>query len=379
MHSVIKRAISKGPFKKLFPGAGMGRWVGLFADQIAMPKLLAKATAGHKQTESFGNLTGPGGDLGRFKSVGFNQGTRREGSNNVTLATGFQKQAAKPVQTQELSGAAPALPQSQDALSRRNLSLLQRKSLDSTEYEDPKDDLVSFERKSKPTDYEFEALAGARSINITMGSGTRDSSWDRSSLSSRLKMNKIARELGKTIKKDGMANVPGVTIHSGWRSTARQRAAMLKMTSVDVYNKVSEGPHKGQNYRHAIEGSAALTPEQIKSRPIGPKSSKEDKRLRTSAVDHILKRLESKHQGSEGNAFDFSYPGMPGVWKNKGVETKKATDLRARLKKITPNANVVLEPIPKAHVHMAFDKPKKKSILSKVKHKRKSTPPKRNK
>jgi len=34
-------------------------------------------------------------------------------------------------------------------------------------------------------------------------------------------MNKIARELGKTIKKDGMANVPGVTIHSGWRSTAR--------------------------------------------------------------------------------------------------------------------------------------------------------------
>jgi len=68
---------------------------------------------------------------------------------------------------------------------------------------------------------------------------------------------------------------------------------------------------------------------------------------------------------------------MPGVWKKEGVETKKATDLRARLKKITPNANVVLEPIPKAHVHMAFAKPKKKSILSKVKPRIKPTPPKK--
>jgi hypothetical protein len=219
-----------------------------------------------------------------------------------------------------------------------------------------------------PTDYEYDALSGTRSSNITMGSGTRASSWDRSSLSSRLKMNKIARDLGKTIKKDGMANVPGVTIHSGWRSTATQKAAMLDMPSVGVYKKVSKGPHKGQNYRHAIGGSAALTPEQIKS---APRSGE-----RISAVDHILKRLKSKHQGAEGNAFDFSYPGMPGVWKKKGVETKDATDLRARLKKITPNANVVLE---KGHVHMAFDKPKKKSILSKVKLVRKPTPSKRDK
>jgi len=226
----------------------------------------------------------------------------------------------------------------------------------STGYEKPDDNLVSFEEdkpKSKHTDYEFDALSGTRSSNITMGSGTRASSWDRSSHSARLKMNKIARELGKTIKKDGMATVPGVTIHSGWRSTATQKAAMLDMASIGVYKKVSKGPHKGQNYRDAIGGSAALTSKQIKS---APGSNPE----RTSAVDHILKRLKSKHQGAEGNAFDFSYPGMPGAWKKKGVETKKATDLRARLKKITPNANVVLEPIPKAHVHMAFDKPKKK-------------------
>jgi hypothetical protein len=131
MHSVLKLATSKGLFKKLKLGTLGGIAIGGVMGQLVMPKLLAKATAGHKL----------------------------EGSNNVTLATGFQKQVAKPVQTQELSGAAPALPQSQDALSRRNLSLLQRKSLDSTEYEDPKDDLVSFEsviksasprRKPKP-------------------------------------------------------------------------------------------------------------------------------------------------------------------------------------------------------------------------------------
>ena len=118
MHSAIKLATSKGLFKKLKLGTLGGIAIGGVMGQLVMPKLLAKASAKHKL----------------------------EGSNNVTLATGFQKQVAKPVQTQELSGAAPALPQSQDALSRRNLSLLQRKSLDSTEYEDPKDDLVSFER-----------------------------------------------------------------------------------------------------------------------------------------------------------------------------------------------------------------------------------------
>jgi hypothetical protein len=79
-----------------------------------------------------------------------------EGSNNVTLATEFQQ----PIQIKESPSqtqlpVTSALPQSR-AAARRNLSLLQRKSLDSPEYEKPDDDLVSFERKDKPTDYESE-------------------------------------------------------------------------------------------------------------------------------------------------------------------------------------------------------------------------------
>ena len=99
----------------------------------------------------------------------------------------------------------------------------------------------------------------------------------------------------------------------------------------------------------------ALTPKQIKSGPIGPKSSGEDKRLRTSAVDHILKRLKSLHK--TGEAVDFSYKGMPGSWKKNGVETKAATDLRVRLGKRFPNSKVTLE---EGHVHIGFVKKKSK-------------------
>jgi GH24 family phage-related lysozyme (muramidase) len=86
-----------------------------------------------------------------------------EGSNNVTLATEFQQPIQikeSPSQTQ--SPATSALPQSRTA-SRRNLSLLQRKSLDSTEYEKPDNDLVSFEHKGDHLDYEYDA---SRSLNI---------------------------------------------------------------------------------------------------------------------------------------------------------------------------------------------------------------------
>jgi len=129
MHQAIKLASDRGLIQKLKKnfGSGLGRAALGFMMPQLFEKIIAKATAAHKP----------------------------EGSNNVTLSTKFQKQTnqtAKPVQTQAFASqpqppATPTLPQSQDALSRRNLSILQRKSLDSTEYEDPNDNLVSFKRK----------------------------------------------------------------------------------------------------------------------------------------------------------------------------------------------------------------------------------------
>jgi hypothetical protein len=85
-----------------------------------------------------------------------------EGSNNVTLATEFQQ----PIQIKESPSqtqlpVTSALPQSR-TVERRNLSLLQRKSLDTTEYEKPDDDLVSFERKSAYPQIGVEELEPAQ-------------------------------------------------------------------------------------------------------------------------------------------------------------------------------------------------------------------------
>jgi hypothetical protein len=294
MHSAIKLAANKGLFKKLKLGGILGgRVMGPLIDQIIMPKLLAKASAKHKL----------------------------EGSNNVTLATGFQKQTVKPVQTQELSRAVPALPQSQDAMSRRNLSLLQRKSLDSTEYEDPKDDLVSFERKS-----------------VIKSASPRRKPKPQIKMAEGIIMDKLTDSTKEATSRLSRAFEGGITVHSTQRDDKAQRKAMLEMPSVDVYHP---------KYRKPFPGGKALTPEQIKSAPGSPK--------RISAVDHILKRLKSLHK--TGEAVDFSYRGMPGSWKKNGVETEAATDLRVKLGKRFPNSKVTLE---KGHVHIGFVKKKSK-------------------
>jgi hypothetical protein len=231
-------------------------------------------------------------------------------------------------------------------------------------YSNPNANLVAFEsiiKSASPPPNPW-----AKSKNITIGSGARTESWDKSSRPARIEMNKIARLLGKTTNPDGSTNVPRKTLHSGYRSNARQKAAMLKIANVGVYNKkyfrALTGVKKGP-------GSKALTPEQIKSRPIGPKSSKEDKRLRTSAVDRILKTLTSPH--TEGRGWDFSYEGMtgdkyPGTWKKpSGEETEAALKVRAQIEQISPGANVVLDEKPTLHIHVGVPKIKEKSLKNK--------------
>jgi hypothetical protein len=327
----MERAISKGLLKKLGPRSGMGSLAaGYIIDKIAAPKLLAKATAKHKL----------------------------EGSNNVTLATEFQQPSQikeSPSQTQ--LPATSALPQSR-AAARRNLSLLQRKSLDSPEYEKPDDDLVSFERKDKPTDYEYEAAPWkgtkkhyvtadrpneviTRSSNIKMGSDTRDSSWGGLSADAKLRANKLAKEF------------KGITVHSGHRTVEEGDKAMLGS--------------KGNLSKYRLRHKAKLTPAQLKA---GPGTLDKPSPHRESGIKALRKAgLKSIHEdpksGRGSRAVDFSYEGMPGSWKeNKGTkdkpnwkETQVAIDLRARLKQTNPGAKITLEP---GHVHMAFAKPKKK-------------------
>jgi len=207
-------------------------------------------------------------------------------------------------------------------------------------YSNPDDDLVSFERNPP----KFQLAPRKPKPQIKMAEG--------------IVMDKLTDPTKEATSRLSRAFKGGITIHSTQRDDKAQRKAMLGMPSVGVYNIVSTpGQFQGQSYRAAIKGdkdSKALTSEQIKSRPIGPKSSKEDKRLRTSAVDHILRRLKSLHK--TGEAVDFSYEGMPGSWKKNGVETKAATDLRVKLGKRFPNSKVTLE---EGHVHMGFGKRKK--------------------
>jgi len=154
----------------------------------------------------------------------------------------------------------------------------------------------------------------------------------------------LAIETSKKLKVKGK-----MIIHSAFRSEGQSKEAMQKVGSLKIYRK---------------KWRDALTPKQLSSEPIGPKSSKEDKKLRTSAVQAMWDAgFRSQHGSSTGvgSAFDISYKGMtgkkyPGKWKTpSGQETKAARAVKAKLK--TPKAKVILEHKP-LHIHMESKKRK---------------------
>jgi len=160
------------------------------------------------------------------------------------------------------------------------------------------------------------------------------------------------------------------TIHSGYRSEDQSKEDMQKVGSLNIYKK---------------EWRDALTTKELSSTKGSP--------LRKIAVQKMWDagfRSQHGNRSGVGNAFDISYPGMPTSWKkNVGTKTKpiwKETEAAKaiRTKLITPESKIILESSP-LHIHTelkkskekSIAKPKKKSILSKVKPRIKPTPPKK--
>jgi len=244
-------------------------------------------------------------------------------------------------------------------------------------YSNPNTSLVSFEhtggRWGQHADYEYEAArqttdapgvgeAGNIKMKVDVTDYTDEyiknlspqdaniRAWEGLTHEAKLSAIEVSKKLkdkGKTI------------IHSGYRSESQSKEDRQRVGSLKIYKQ---------------EWTKGLTPEQLSSKPIGPESSKEDKKLRTSAVQAMWDAgLRSRHgnRSGVGNAFDISYPGMPTSWKkNVGTktkpiwkETKAAHAVKHKLG--TPKIEITPEGSP-LHIHIQLKKsPVKKSSIKK--------------
>jgi len=213
-------------------------------------------------------------------------------------------------------------------------------------YSNPNANLVSFEhtggRWGQHADYEYEAarqttdapgVGEASNIKMKVDVKGYSDKYIRSlspqaantrraweGLSHKAKL--LAIETSKKLKDKGKT-----IIHSAFRSEDQSKEDRQRVGDLTVYKK---------------KWTKGLTAKELSSKPIGSESSKEDKRLRTSAVQKMWDAgLRSRHgnRSGVGNAFDISVKGMT-------YESAKAIKRSIE----TPESEVIVERRP-LHIH----------------------------
>jgi hypothetical protein len=184
----------------------------------------------------------------------------------------------------------------------------------STGYEKPDDNLVSFER-------DLPLLPSiTQSSNITMAAGTRKSDPKKNIMGSYEGLTDPSKESTNRLAKV----FPGFTMHSGYRSKERS--------------------DKGKLSGYRLAGKAGLTSAQLKAGPATPTKPSPH---RKSGIEALRQAgFVSKHE--KGDAIDFSYKDYP-----KSLSKADKLKIINKVKKHFPSAKVLPK---KGHVHMVFGK-----------------------